>query len=64
MERGQGELTAIQEIKEEFGIETYPIVTVREIIDTLHNREVAGNVVIDDAMREKMEAYLDTYCVK
>ena len=64
MERGQGELSAIQEIKEEFGIETYPIVTVREIIDTLYMKEVNGKVLIDDAMRERMEAYLAQYCVK
>ena len=64
MERGQGTKTAIQEIAEEFGIPTYPIVTAREIIDTLHGREVDGTVVIDDAMKEKMEQYLATYCAK
>ncbi|QIB69638.1 orotate phosphoribosyltransferase [Aminipila butyrica] len=64
MERGQGDKTAIQEIEEEFGIKTYPLVTVREIIDTLHNAEVDGKVVIDDQMKERMEAYLEQYCVK
>ncbi|MCI5897463.1 MAG: orotate phosphoribosyltransferase [Anaerovoracaceae bacterium] len=64
MERGQGELSAIQEIKEEFGIETYPIVTVRELIDTLYMKEVNGKVVIDETMRARMEAYLEEYCVK
>ena len=64
MEKGQGEKTAIQEIEEEFGIKTYPIVTVREIIDTLHNVEIDGKVVIDDEMRTRMEAYLEQYCVK
>ncbi|MGL4799852.1 MAG: orotate phosphoribosyltransferase [Cellulosilyticaceae bacterium] len=64
MERGQQNKTAIQEIEEEFGIKTYPIVTVREIIDALHNNPVDGKVVIDDAMRARMEAYLEEYCVK
>lgn len=64
MERGQQNKTAIQEIYDEFGIKTYPIVTVREIIDTLHNMPVDGKVVIDDAMRARMEAYLEEYCVK
>lgn len=64
MERGQQNKTAIQEIEEEFGIKTYPIVTVREIIDTLHNHPVDGKIIIDDAMRERMENYLETYCVK
>ncbi|MEG1583748.1 MAG: orotate phosphoribosyltransferase [Anaerovorax sp.] len=62
MERGKGSKTAIQEIKEDFGIETYPIVTVREVIDTLHNQEVGGKVIINDEMKNKMEAYLAEYC--
>ncbi len=62
--RGQSNRTAIQEIEEEFGIKTYPIVTVREIIETLHNVEINGKVVIDDEMRARMEAYLAEYCVK
>ena len=64
MERGKGEKTAIQEVYEEFGIVTYPIVTVREIIDILHNNPVDGRVYIDDEMKAKMEAYMEQYCVK
>ncbi len=63
MEKGQGEKTAIRELYEEFGIRTYPIVTVREIIDALYNREVDGKVVIDDTARTRMEAYFSEYCV-
>jgi len=61
MERGSGELSAIQEIKRDYGIETYPIVTVREIIETLHNVPVDGTVLVDNAMRKRMEAYLEEY---
>lgn len=64
MERGKGEKTAIAELYEDFGIRTYPIVTVREVIDTLHNVEVAGKIMIDDATRDAMEKYLEKYCVK
>lgn len=53
MERGKGDKTAIQEIKEEFGIDTFPIVTVREIIEEID---------LDGGMREKMEDYLKMYC--
>ena len=63
-ERGNGEKTAIQELYEDFGIRTYPIVTVREIIDTLYNVEIDGKIVIDDQVRDKMEIYLEKYCVK
>jgi len=63
-ERGQGEKSAIQEMKEEFGIPVYPIVTAREIIDALYNVEVDGKVYIDDGVKAKMEAYLEQYGVK
>ncbi|OOB78628.1 MAG: orotate phosphoribosyltransferase [Epulopiscium sp. Nele67-Bin001] len=55
MERGQSDKTAIQEIDEEFGIKTYPIVTVQEIIN---------NTTIDTTIKDKMEAYFEKYCVR
>ncbi len=64
MEKGKGDKTAIQEVFEEFGIVTYPIVTVREIIDILHNNPVDGKIYIDDEMKARMEAYMEQYCVK
>ena len=63
MERGKNDCSAVQEIQKLYGIPTYPIVTTREIIDTLHGVEVGGKVVIDDAMKEKMELYLAAYGV-
>lgn len=63
MERGEGELSAIQEIKKEFGITTYPIVTIREIVAYLHNREIGGKVVVDDAMKAQIEDHLREYGV-
>ena len=64
MEKGKGEKTAIQEVYEEFGIVTYPIVTVKEIIEILHNNPVDGKVYIDDEMKARMEAYMEQYCVQ
>lgn len=64
MERGTENKTAIQQVYDDFGIKTYPIVTVREIIDTIHNVEIDGKVYIDDEMKARMEAYLAEYCVK
>ena len=63
MEKGKGEKTAISEIKEEFEIQTFPIVTVKEIINELHNVEVDGKIIIDDKIREKMEEYMGMYCI-
>ncbi len=63
MERGKGEKTAIQELYDDYGIRTFPIVTVREVIDTLHNRPVDGVIYIDDTLRAAMEQYMEQYCV-
>lgn len=61
MERGTGERTTLNELREDYGIAVYPIVTVREIIFFLHNRPIDGTIYIDDAMKVRMEAYLQTY---
>lgn len=64
MERGKGELSALDEVKAVYGIDTYAIVTVREIIEALHNQPVDGQIYIDDAMKANMEAYLAEYGAK
>lgn len=61
MERGTGDKSALDELREQHGIQVYPIVTIRDIIATLHNRPVDGVVYIDDAMKARMEAYLAQY---
>jgi len=59
-EKGK-EKSALKELEEEIGMRIYSIVTVREIIGYLHNKEINGKVYIDDGMKEKMEAYLREY---
>ncbi|MCL1878262.1 MAG: orotate phosphoribosyltransferase [Defluviitaleaceae bacterium] len=62
MERGSGGTTAVEEMRTEFGITVHPLVTVVEIIEHLHNREIEGKIYINDEMRSKMEAYIGRYC--
>ena len=64
MERGTRACSTLDELREDYGIAVYPIVTVREIIAFLHNRELDGRVYIDDEMKAKMEAYLAEYGAK
>lgn len=64
MERGLENKTAIQQIYDDYGFKVYPIVNVKEVIEVLHNHPIDGKVYIDDAMKAKMEAYLEEYCVK
>jgi orotate phosphoribosyltransferase len=61
MERGTGEKATLQELHDQYGINVYPIVTVREIMSHLHNRAVDGVVYIDDKTYAAMEAYLAQY---
>lgn len=63
MEKGLSEKSAVQEAWENYGVRVYPIVTIREVIEALHNVPVDGTVYIDDAMRARMEAYLEQYGV-
>ena len=55
---------ALDELRQDYGIQVYPIVTVREVIAFLHNNPVDGKVYIDDDMKAKMEAYLEEYGAK
>lgn len=63
MEKGQGSRTAIQEIQDEFGIRTFPIVTVKDIIDALFDVEIDGKIFINKATKEKMLQYMEMYCI-
>ena len=61
MERGTRQCSTLDELREDYGIQVCPIVTVREIIAFLHNRPIDGKVYIDDEMKARMEAYLAQY---
>ena len=52
------------ELFQDYGIQVFPIVTVREVISFLHNNPIDGKVYIDDEMKAKMEAYLEEYGAK
>ena len=61
MERGTRDCTTLDELRQDYGIQVYPIVTIRDVMNCLHNREVDGRVYIDDAMLGRMEDYLAQY---
>jgi orotate phosphoribosyltransferase len=62
MEKGYNGLTAIDEMKNEFGITVHSLVTVVEIIEYLYNREIDGKVYINDELKENMVTYIHKYC--
>ena len=61
MEKGTGTRSALDELRQDYGIAVYPIVTVRQVIDYLYDRPIDGKVYIDAGMKARMEAYLETY---
>ena len=61
MERGQGEKSALEEIREKYGMETTAIVTMAEVVEHLYNRPYNGKVIIDDAMKAAIDAYYEQY---
>ena len=61
MERGTGDVSALTEIENEFGIRTCSIVSMKDVIECLYNREYEGRVIIDDALMKRIDAYYEQY---
>ncbi len=61
MEKGKGDKCALDEIKELYGMQANAIVTMDEVIEHLYNKPCQGKAVIDDAMKEKIDAYYAQY---
>ena len=58
MEVGRGGVKCAQdEISERYGFPVASIVDMAEVTEYLHNREVDGRVVIDDATKAALDAY-------
>lgn len=61
MEKGSGPQSALDEIRESFGMPTAAIVTLDEIISHLHNREISGTIVLDDDIKSRIDTYREAY---
>ena len=62
MEVGKGgEKSALDEIKELYGIEANAIVSMAEVTEHLYNKECGGRVVIDDQIKSAIDAYYEQY---
>lgn len=58
MEKGKGELSAVQEVKRDFNINVYSIVTIEDIINAIKNEIIPGKEYLD-----KMIEYRASYGV-
>jgi len=64
MERGAGDRSALEELRNEFGITTAAIVTLDEIVSFLHNREIDGKIVLNDELYDRISQYRVIYGAK
>ncbi|MBQ8317878.1 MAG: orotate phosphoribosyltransferase [Lachnospiraceae bacterium] len=64
MEKGTGDKSALDEIKERYGFDTAAIVNMAEVVEHLYNNPYKGQVIIDDTLKTAIDAYYDQYGVK
>lgn len=64
MERGKGEKSALEEIKETYGFDANAIVTMAEVVEHLYNKPYKGNIYIDDACKTAIDSYYEQYGAK
>lgn len=63
MEQGKDGEDAIGEFEKKYNIPIYSIVSVAEVKEYLHNKEINGKVCIDDEIKKKMDEYASKYGV-
>lgn len=64
MERGKGEKSALEEVKDLYGFPTAAIVSMKDVVEHLYNRECQGKIVIDDQIKAAIDAYYEQYGAK
>lgn len=60
-EKGQGSCSALQELRDEFGIKAFSIVTLDEIVEYLQGNKVDGKIVISNEIYQKIVEYRNVY---
>lgn len=60
---GDKSKTALDEVAETYGFATGAIVSMDEVVEHLWNRECQGKIVIDDAMKARIDEYYKQYGV-
>ena len=65
MEVGKGGVvTAQNEVQEKYGFPVASIVSMAEVVECLYNKEVEGEVVINDDIKAAIDEYYKQYGVK
>ena len=61
MERGKGEKSALEEVRDLYAFPTAAIVSMKDVVEHLYNRECQGKIVIDDQIKAAIDAYYEQY---
>ncbi len=56
-----GQMSALDEIRQNYGFEARAIVTMEEVVERLYNRECLGRIVIDDSIKAAIDRYFEQY---
>lgn len=63
-ERGKGDKSALEEIRQLYGFDANAIVSMEEVVEYLYNKPCQGKILIDDAMKKAIDDYYGLYGVK
>ncbi|MCR5202147.1 MAG: orotate phosphoribosyltransferase [Lachnospiraceae bacterium] len=65
MEKGlNSDKSALDEIKEQYGFSAAAIVNMQEVTEYLYNKEIDGNILIDDNIKKSIDEYYEKYGAK
>ena len=59
-----GKVSALDEIRDKYGIEARAIVNMAEVTECLYNKPIDGSILIDDNIKGALDAYYKEYGVK
>ena len=63
-EKGKGTKSALEEITDLYGFPAKAIVSMSEVVETLHNKPVDGKIIIDDSIKAAIDEYYKEYGAK
>lgn len=63
MEKGTGSISALDEIRQEFGMKVYPIVTLEEVVSHLSITPINGKIILTPELLKAIAEYRKIYGV-
>ena len=62
MEKGPGgNMSALEEIRANYGFEAHAIVTMQDVVEYLYNRPYQGHIYINDELKASLDEYYKVY---